>query len=372
MLRNEQIVEFFQLVRDGNLDAIRILPDLKKLASEARNQKGQTALHIFLEASGFSIVRALRSEEEAKADDINRMAILELLVANNADPNAKDNDGNTPLMLARDVNVAEFLISKGAEVNVINHAGKSPLAIAHREATAIIPCLLANKAKLESDCDDNMLPVIVASAGQVLGEMKDPSVLKFAMSQKNLVQRDQAFFNLLEQHPTINVNAVNKATGDSALHIVVGRNSTQGIRRLLDMKADPNLKNKSEVTPLMHVTSCEAVQLLIQRGAHPKAKDKDDKTALHHAVNPTFGKNQDTVPTLTKLMAEGCPVDDKDKSGKSPKETAKDPEIVEYLEDTAARQIPIYHTLSFLSRGICETICCYAVESEKIKAPAPA
>ena len=81
--------------------------------------------------------------------------VVEVLLANNAEVDASDDNGSTPLHLAAEdgnVLIAGFLVSKGAQVNSRDRKGRTPLHIAaEREQRwslepRMVKFLLANKA----------------------------------------------------------------------------------------------------------------------------------------------------------------------------------------------------------------------------------
>jgi len=79
----------------------------------------------------------------------DRKDIVEFLLTNKADVNAKDDGGRTPLYgaaLVGDINIMELLLANGADVNVKDSGGETPLhAAAGNDHPDMVKLLLANK-----------------------------------------------------------------------------------------------------------------------------------------------------------------------------------------------------------------------------------
>jgi hypothetical protein len=80
--------------------------------------------------------------------------------------------------------------------------------------------------------------------------------------------------------------------GFSALDYAITKRSIEMIRMLLEAKADPNVKNMLNGSPLRQCAahgfmsdeeSCEIAKLLLDAGADPDAKDSDERDAAQHA-----------------------------------------------------------------------------------------
>ena len=91
--------------------------------------------------------------------------VAELLLANEAEVNAKDNRGMTPLGVSARRNVAELLIVNKAEVNVRANDGTTPL---HHAASSgrkdVVELLLANKAEINTKDNRGRTPLHEAAS----------------------------------------------------------------------------------------------------------------------------------------------------------------------------------------------------------------
>ena len=136
----------YQASEKGKLEVVQLLV-ARGAVVDARTEGGWTSLMVTSEKGHAPVVRALlaagadiraRNNRSCTALHIashfgRTEALRELLKSHDAELNAQDNDGGTPLMKAcakGHLMAAMLLIAFGADVNLLDNAGWSPLAYA--------------------------------------------------------------------------------------------------------------------------------------------------------------------------------------------------------------------------------------------------
>ncbi|EAX95817.1 ankyrin repeat protein, putative [Trichomonas vaginalis G3] len=171
-------------------------------------------------------------------------SLLEYLISNGADINAKNKDGCTSLHYAARNNnkeTAEILISNGADINAKNKDGCTSLHYAAR---------LNNKETAE---------ILISNGADINAKNKD---------------------------------------GCTSLHYAARYNSKETAEILISNGADINAKDEDGWTSLHYAArnnNKETAEILISNGADINAKDEDGWTSLHYAAR---NNNKETAEIL--------------------------------------------------------------------------
>ncbi len=183
----------------------------------------------------------------------NDSKIVELLVSRGAKCEAKDEGGNTPLMVAchqKKDKLVETLLRLGADANTTNNLGMTPLMVAAQLGLEdIVGLLVPRGARLEIMCDRGRTALICAAASG---------------------------------------------------HIPIAK-------FLLDKGAMVDGRGHAGKTPLMHAAEAGQigmVDLLLSRQADREAKDDAGRTAADHArdKNYPFGKRENPGKSWLKKL----------------------------------------------------------------------
>lgn len=333
------------ILRD-NKELATFLTELDEIDISIRNNKNDTPLSILMKG------------------DVEKIKWF----ADKLDPNISDDEGNTPLHLAAELGsskeIVDFFIEKGAGVDLKNDDGNSPLMVAlERKNKETSLALIKNKAglyeknkrgnvimykllehantdfiekmfdfysegELPVDADGNgplnyaietnKLDMVEFIAQKYPSEIdktndKDETVLHIASKNSN-----DKVVNILA-NLTKNLDKKDR-NDETALHVAIRSASLESAKNLIDAGANVNIANMQDQVPIVLAMEMGNEEIF---NALSKAKDIDlgvknrlGDTPLHAAVRLN---NQYAVETLVKI---GADTSIKNKEGSNPKELA--------------------------------------------------
>ena len=239
------------------------------------------------------------------SSDNKNAAVIDVLIATGADPNAVTEFGDTPLHLAATYNkhflIIQTLLAVGSEPNARNSRENTPLHLAVRgkgnKTTAIVEALLAAGADPNARDEDEWTPLHDAAGNSDLASHAAHAAVLLAAGADPNARSER------EQTP---------------LHVAATRNAHPDIvGTLVAAGADPNARDEDERTPFHDAAEgsyeSEFVSALLAVGADPDARDKEELTPLHVAAGRYSYSS--IVAALIEASAE---IDARDIYGRTP------------------------------------------------------
>lgn len=200
--------------------------------------------------------------------------------------------------IARDSTRIEYLLKRGAKVDARDTEGQTPLMVAVKSGDlSVVNGLLAYKANPNLQDNDGW------TAAMHSVRLNDPKILRLLGKYKanfNLTNKDgmtalamaivtnkaNAAVAMLDNNA--NPDFVMGAAKYNALMLAVKQGNLQLAQTLLQYKANPNAKNAGGLTPLMIAAFGNQdmiISLLLKAGANPNLKDDEGKTAAMIATD---------------------------------------------------------------------------------------
>ncbi|MFZ0535804.1 MAG: ankyrin repeat domain-containing protein [Candidatus Sulfotelmatobacter sp.] len=297
----------------------------------------------------FCVAQSRSSDKElfqaiAKGD----IGAVRVLLANGADLEAKDDRGDTPMIVAvNDHNIAmvKLLLEKGADVSVRNNYEETALTEA---ATSFDPEMLRIILSGNPDIKDKNAALLQAAEN-------GPVVIHIADAPPSATgQNDRAATTAPELPWVKNVQLLldsgadieaRDEEGSTPLMRAAAFGQTETFKLLLERGAKINVRDQGGLTPLIAAAcSCaiatmnstyDIMKMLLEKGANVNARTRDGKTALIMAAG-----SPDSSASVKLLLNWGADPMAKDNEGKTAMTFAKDnwdPKKVELLKRAIAK-----------------------------------
>ncbi|XP_034937894.1 ankyrin-1-like [Chelonus insularis] len=344
----------FEACRTGNILAVKFLLENHDNPN-ATNQHGETALHLICSrksATTLQIIQLLL-KHNADINAVNNIgwsplfvacisdniAAVKSLLENHANPNLTDQDGETPLhrlclsKFEKKLTIMQLLLKHNADINAVNNIGWSSLFVA---------CISENIAAVESLLENHANPNVRDREGQTvlhfICSSESETTLQIiqlllkhnadieAVDAKGWTPLSDACYNgndktvkfLLEKHANPNVR---DREGQTALHSICSSksNSTrQIIQLLLKHNADIEAVDAKGWTPLFEACrtgNIEAAKVLLENHANPNASNQRGYTVLHLFCLRKF----ETTPQVMQfLLKQNADIEAVDENGRTP------------------------------------------------------
>ncbi|KAF4904338.1 Ankyrin-3 [Colletotrichum fructicola] len=263
-------------------------------ASDPRRRRDLTALYIACEGPTRTHRTPLTSDPLAARE------VFEAFIECGENVHQRFSDGSTLLHAAKDNPVwMSLLLERSLDPNIADNKGHTPL---HNPGnTDSVSQLIEN--------GHANLNAAVPSNG------KTPLFF--------LLDRNATFVALkfLEYGPDCKVV---DSEGNGVLHVALGKSNPDAriIKKLIELGADVNLRNKSDMTPMDVMRfSCdypkEIWDMLLSAGADINAKDKNGCTALFRMVKSRTSDRKDPHRDMKAMIERGATLNTCDAKGRS-------------------------------------------------------
>lgn len=263
-----------EAVKKGDLAKVKELVLADKESLGTKTEGGQTPLHL--------------------AAGAGNRPIIQFLIGQGADIDARDNQGNTPLHSAvssKQVGIAKFLLAKGADVKIKNGQNMPVIVAALMSGSTELIGLILDAGQDVNENIEGDMKLIHGAA--VFG---DPEVVKTlidrgadidAVAENRITPMYIAVFSgntdlveLFLSHG-IDIGFREKPTGRSLLHMAVLQGIGRMVGLLIDKGCDLNARDKNGKTPFQYAAKyghTGIADLLLRKGARAGKVDRDHGT----------------------------------------------------------------------------------------------
>lgn len=281
----------------GHADVIKYLLSVGAKINEKNSHTvtGETALHLAARAHQDSAVEALLNSQaniEAKNDEgrtplfyADNLYVANLLLSKGANINARDNKGRTPIFIAKS-ELVSFYIGKGADTNIKDNDGLTVYDshVKDGQRSSI------EKAFKEHGKEGTSK---ISSADEAFGLVEE---LVIGNKSDNLTELEAIF----ARHSNLasSLNSTSNKWGDTILHRSVSLGFVKATELLISKGIKIDRKNSKGETPLHHATNIKVIKVLLGAGASVNARDQAGMTPLHHLAKYLRPTSKDCIIEL--------------------------------------------------------------------------
>lgn len=302
------------LDRDGHSDRAVSPDELEQMEKEnpAELSRGNVETHLIQLNGTTPLCMAAR---------VGSYDAAHLLLKQGANPNVKNQDGDTPLHLAvlrSEGNHLRFLVSllirKGASIDTQNSAGQSPLGVALKPGDIdLIETILEEGPRIECIDSTGVHPIFRAleyghGRDRMSSMLLPPHIVDTGKGPSSDYQNrwehwcsscysdeeeecERVIEWFLERGTDVNVR---DPFGRSMLHQTAFQACTKSVKLLLGKGANPMAKNSFGQIPL-HMACGDKLpdtekvfEMLLEAGCDPNCKDENGDTPLHIAARSCY------------------------------------------------------------------------------------
>jgi cytohesin len=281
-----------------------------------------------------------------KASKEGNISMVKKLVKEGADITSVNNQGQTPLDIARKeehLEIIHFLVSQnGTETqkkhtNSINNASELLSKINLKDKSALKTLKKSASKSVENEYGDSLLmkacrnkyslatiKAIIKEGGDVNHANDDKeTALMFAVCHAG-------YTDVIKYLLKKGANSVAKdKNGMAPLHIACFYHHLENVKVLLKTEMNVDIRNNDGQTPLMISAgknkSTDIIKYLIKKGSLMNSRDNHGNTALHFA---TMERRLDNIKVLGEC---GASLNIKNKDGKQPIDIAQDKDYTELV-----------------------------------------
>jgi ankyrin repeat protein len=206
------------------------------------------------------------------------LQMVTMLLQQGADPNVRDREGYTPLMLTTDPEIIHALIEAGANLNVVSK-NKTTALHENYQRPDIVEILL--EAGADPNIPSNNVPLFLALDQDELATVE--LLLKYGADPNHVYGR-----------------------GNTALEVVLNKKyaNIDLVKLLIQWGADVNHPTRRKTYLTMVPDDEEAIRVLLEAGADPYAIDIEGSTEMNKAIS---GRHYNKVRLLSEIVGVDTP-----------------------------------------------------------------